>query len=351
MAKICIISFYRYRPFQQQLRILGVYDYIDRPQYEKLCILWNTIKAETQIVEMYFNQISLLIYPVVSSTTLPFLESVDNEDVSALIKINAIIHTLISYDEKTSAATLKKNVSRLLKSDSTVKPSTTSTPYFNEEELGVFIVNSIIEPLFEEEESTKSPFKTTTRASPKKNDHFLKKVANNSLTSSNTREKGGNAGTGPTAKKVLRCMSPEISDFVLEHGMNQLQVLKNNWFTSDLCNIFKMDDQLLLSNIFSNPRIKSLVGDDKGAKFCDNRGGATDATKKLNRAGDNFRSIRCDNQKRSTFQRKYPKKGYDKKFTFGNYEFINKKFNSNCTMTTPMTPSSILPNGMHKNFV
>lgn len=329
-----------------------MYDYIDRPQYEKLCILWNTIKAETQIVEMYFNQISLLIYPVVSSTTLPFLESVDNEDVSALIKINAIIHTLINYDETTSTATLKKNVTRLLKSDSTEKPSTTSPPYINEEELGIFIVNSIIEPLFEDEESTSS-FKTAAGVSPKKKD-FLKRadkafVADSSLTSSKTGEKGANPG--PTDRKGLRCMSPEISDFVLERGMNQLQVLKSNWLTNDLYSIFKMEDQLLLSNIFSNSRIKSLVNDDKGGKFHDGRGGVTDPTKKFSRAGDNFRGIRYDSQKRSTFQRKYPKKAYDKKFTYGNYEFINKKFSPNFPMTPSVTPSPILPNGLNKNFL
>lgn len=193
-----------------------MYDYIDQAQYEKLCILWNTIKAETQIVEMYFNQISLLIYPVVSSTTLPFLESVDNEDVSALIKINAIIHTLINYDETTSTATLKKNVSRLLKSDSKSKSTTT---YLNEEELGVFIVNSIIEPLFEDEESNH-----TSKGAGVATKNYFDGVENafaRNVAMTNADDKGTGGGS---AKKALRCMSPEISDFVFERGINQLQV-------------------------------------------------------------------------------------------------------------------------------
>lgn len=101
---------------------------------------------ETQIVEMYFNQISLLIYPVVSTTSLSFVEAAtpakDNEELSALTKINAIIHSIMSCEENNGnnadAAKCKKILTRRPK-------------YFSEEELGVFIVNNIIEPLFDED--------------------------------------------------------------------------------------------------------------------------------------------------------------------------------------------------------
>lgn len=94
---------------------------------------------------MYFNQISLLIYPVVSSSTLQSLNSVEYSNVPALTKINTLIQNIIGCDEAAVCSSLLKSTHNFLKSDS-------ASPRYSEEELGLFIINRIIEPLFDEVE-------------------------------------------------------------------------------------------------------------------------------------------------------------------------------------------------------
>ncbi len=258
-------------------------------------MMWNTIKAETQIVEMYFNQISLLIYPVVSSSSLPFLESVDHENVSALIKINAIIQGLISNDNESSS--LQKNASDCLLQ---------SSDYFDEEELGLFIVNNIIEPLFQDEDE------------PKKDLFFTSGAGAEALEPNRTY-----GHDRSPSKTTLGCMSPEISNFAFDK--NHPNQLEGSIFSADnLYDVLRVEDELLLNGIFTTvPRAKPYVGDSKSKIVRDDKG----ETKKFSR-GDGWRwgGVRYENQKRLTFQRRQPRTSYDKKFSQGNYEFVNRKF-------------------------
>ncbi|XP_065219506.1 uncharacterized protein LOC135845006 [Planococcus citri] len=295
----------RYRPFQHQLRGLGAYDYIDQHQYEGLCIQWNAIKAETQVVEMFFNQISLLIYPVVSATSLPFIESKPNEEVSALTKINAIIHSLINQE----------NNSR--KSHEKTKRIAPKRPkYFSEEELGVFIVNNIIEPLFDDEDE------------PKKNGNGKE-----------TRDKDYSSRYDRFRQSFKKPTDgPErFENFLI--NFNKVEILRNN--DSDKPNdkrrdhyninlstdlFFKFDDENVLMNCnrYNSPLRfgNQFYGFETFCKY-DCKGDNT-------LTNDKKFSDKVKYDAKKFKDNKFAKKVLDKgKLPYGNYEFNNKKFVDN----------------------
>lgn len=296
------VLFSRYRPFQHQLRGLGAYDYIDQHQYEGLCVQWNAIKAETQVVEMFFNQISLLIYPVVSATSLPFIESKPNEDESALTKINAIIHNLINQENNSN------------KNQDKIKRIIPKRPkYFSEEELGVFIVNTIIEPLFDDEDE------------PKK-----KKIVETSGKDYNSRYdrfrhsfKKPNDGSDRFENFLINFDKVDVL-------LKTTECEKTNDKRSDYYNInvsndilFKFDDDNVLMNCNRyNSQFRF------GNKFY-----GFETYRKYDGKGDNIIgnsdkfSDRVKYDAKKFKDNKFAKKTLDKaKLPYGGYEFINKKF-------------------------
>ena len=332
---------YRYRPFQQQLRLLGSFDYIDRFQYEGLCIHWNMIKTETQIVEMYFNQISLLIYPVVSSNALLSLNmTAENGNVSALTKINALIQSLVGHDEMTVCSSLPlKSRSQLINADAT-KPD-----YFSEEEFGLFIVNNIIEPLFQDEKNTTVAIGGGSE---------VKYDINGLLACTTAVSRGKKAVSAQlTMRKNLRdhSHSMEGERETTTSTMNdelQLQVTCNHVLINDLYNLigndlFRMDDKLLSEILAVNPfdgltfsRNNFFVDTNNKSCKMTHDGGAGKRFARVERdnkdhrrhkdESSNFRQ-RYDHTRRSTTtQRKFQKRSamnFNKNYPF---EFVNKKF-------------------------
>lgn len=307
------MRFRRYRPFQHHLRGLGAYDYIDQHQYEGLCVHWNTIKAETQVVEMFFNQISLLIYPVVSASSLPFMESKENEEVSALTKINAIIHNLINQNENNQNS--KTN-------DKSKRIAPKRPKYFNEEELGVFIVNNIIEPLFDDEDEPKSSQKKSIIGQPPNDSHKEPKYDY-----SPRYDRYGHS-----------CKKTDTHRFEnFQINFDQVQVLSNNVFVNgkpdntnekvnDFYNLsndilFKFnDDDVLVNCARYNSQLKfanRIYNIDNAYRMYDGKGDSISSPDKK------FAKYDAKNLKDAKFAKKNHDRG---KFPYGSYEFINKKF-------------------------
>lgn len=289
------------------MRGLGAYDYIDQHQYEGLCVHWNTIKAETQVVEMFFNQISLLIYPVVSATSLPFMESKQNEEVSALTKINAIIHNLINQNENGANSKNEKSKRIIPK-----RPK-----YFSEEELGVFIVNNIIEPLFDDEDEPKLAQKAV-HDSPKdhKYDYSLRYDRYKHSLKKNDNERFENYQIKFDEVEILRSN-------VFANDKQNKDDKSADFYNINLSNdiIFKFEDDVAMNCSRYNSQFR----------FADRIYGFETSYRKFDGKGD------IAGDKKFTDVRKYePKKLKDGKFakknhergklSYGSYEFINKKF-------------------------
>lgn len=277
---------------------------------------------------MYFNQISLLIYPVVSSNALLSLNTVENGNVSALTKINALIQSLVGHDEMTicsSSSSPIKNTTRALNTDK-------APDYFSEEELGLFIVNSIIEPLFQDDTNA-----VAVERAPEKHITGLLACSNVVMEKKCVAEQNGR-------KNIRETYS---LDDEMEANMNdEFQFVTSNVLINDLYNLigndlFRMDDKLLSEILSVNPfesltfsKNNSVDANKSCKQIVNNSCSKTDLSKRIGkdrRKDDGSFRLRYDNYKRPITQRKYQKRNvinFDKKYPF---EFVNKKF------TEPLT--------------
>lgn len=264
---------------------------------------------ETQIVEMYFNQISLLIYPVVSSGTLLSLNSAEYSNVPALTKINALIQSLMGCDETAVCSSLLKNTSRLLKSG--IAPVR-----FNEEELSLFIVNNIIEPLFAEEDENDGNFSKI---------EYTVKQAEDLI----SYEDESSVGDDDNTKDSFEPCSMDVVDVVFHTGgnLNQLHFLRSSIFINDLYglignDIFRIDDKLLNELLIANP-YESLTQTKSMFSSRPTTRKQNDQSKRYDRSDANFRA-RYDYYKRPTSQRKYQKRNFSFERTYYHFDSAPK---------------------------